>query len=142
MYMSKKNQSNLNQANIDANTHSFHLQTKLAGASWVQDKGFWLMGTITFYEQRKGAVFEDKRQKLMRYLFNATDRNLLPRKYTHTDLKKEKTLKERYNKQQVRQRHIATMRLERVVMTNLAVCVIFHTLTFLSKAQLGTTNEG
>ena len=73
------------------------------------------MGTITFYEQRKGAVFEDERQKLMRYLFNATDRNLLPRKYTHTDLKKEKTLKERYNKQQVRQRHIATMRLERVV---------------------------
>ena len=30
------------------------------------------------YEQRKNAVFEDERQRLMRYLFNATDRNLPP----------------------------------------------------------------
>ena len=137
MYMSKKNQSNLNQANIDANTHSFHLQKKLAGASWVQDKGFWLMVTITFYEQRKGAVFEDERQKLMRYLFNATDRNLLPRKYTHTDLKKEKTLKERYNKQQVRQRHIATMSLERVVYDELGSLRDFSHAHFFIKGTTG-----
>ena len=138
MYMSRKNQSTQILAEIDAKNHRWHIQTKSGGADWVQEADFWLMGTITFYEQRKGAVFEDERQKLMRLLFNATDRNLLPRKFTHTDLKKEKTLKERYNKRQVRQRHTSTRRLERVVYDELGRLRDFSHTHFFIK---GTTDN-
>ena len=85
------------------------------GARWVQNDEFWLFGTLTFYEQRKGIVFEDERQRQLRFLFNTLDRNLLPRRLTHTDLKKDTKLKEGYHKRQNRERHKATYRLERVV---------------------------
>ncbi|MDG1408744.1 MAG: hypothetical protein P8Q50_13255 [Octadecabacter sp.] len=89
------------------------------GASWVQKDNFWLFGTLTFYEQRKGIAFEDERQRQLRFLFNALDRNLLPRRFTHTHLKKDRKLKECYNKRQHRERHKATFRLERVVFDEL-----------------------
>lgn len=85
------------------------------GARWVQSDEFWLFGTLTFFEQRKGIVFEDERQRQLRFLFNALDRELLPRKLTHTDLKKDTKLKEGYHKRQDRERHKAKYRLERVV---------------------------
>ena len=85
------------------------------GAKWVQKDNFWLFGTLTFYEQRKGIAFEDERQRQLRFLFNALDRNLLPRRFTHTHLKKDRKLKECYNKRQYRARHKAKFRLERVV---------------------------
>lgn len=111
--MTDKNQSNQNIADNTSILWCKELQAN--GASWVQNQHFWLMGSISFYEQRKGSVFEDARQKQLRFLFNALDRELLPRKFTHTDVKKNKKLKEAYNKRQDRERHNAKFRLERVV---------------------------
>lgn len=97
---------------------------KQTGALWVQQQDFWLFGTITFFEQGKGFVAEDRRNKQMQYLFNATDRDLLRRKHTHTDVKKHdrrkgNKLKEQCHKQQVRERFIANRRLERLVFDEL-----------------------
>ncbi len=113
MFMDKKNKQLKNithQSNI-----LWDEKLRKEGASWVQKGDFWLFGTLTFYEQGKCITAEDDRQKQLRYLFNALDRNLLPRRFTHTDLKKDKKLKQYYNKQQCRERHKATFRLERVV---------------------------
>lgn len=137
MYMNEKNQSNQNIADIGATLWGNELQYN--GASWVQNQHFWLMGTISFFEQRKGIVFEDERQKQLRFLFNALDRELLPRKYTHTDIKKpQKTLKEAYHKQQVRQRHKANVRLERVVYDETGANRDYSHAHFFIK---GTTNN-
>lgn len=143
MYEQVKKQRNPQKVTFDECTRSLHLQTKDAGASWVQSNNFWLMGTVTFYEQRKGIVFADERQKQMQYLFNATDRQLLPRKYTHTDLdrydrRKGNTLKEKYHKQQNRRRHTATRRLERVVYNELGRTRDFPHAHFFIK---GTANN-
>jgi hypothetical protein len=107
--------------NIADETHvSWGSEQKQTGALWVQQQGFWLFGTITFFEQGKNFVAEDRRNKQMQYLFNATDRDLLRRKHTHTDLKqhdrrKGNMLKEQCDKQQVRDRFSANRRLERLV---------------------------
>ena len=110
------NKEKIGYQNINE-TQNVLWDTKLRefGARWVQSDEFWLFGTLTFYEQRKGIVFEDERQRQLRFLFNALDRNLLPRRLTHTDLKKDTKLKEGYHKRQNRERHKATYRLERVV---------------------------
>ncbi|MEP3892400.1 MAG: hypothetical protein ABJN52_00125 [Litorimonas sp.] len=104
----------------DASCINWGTNQKQTGALWVQQQEFWLFGTITFFEQGKGFVAEDRRSKQMQYLFNATDRDLLRRKHTHTDLKrhdrrKGNKLKQQCHKQQVRDRYAANRRLERLV---------------------------
>jgi len=93
---------------------------KHTGALWVQQQGFWLFGTITFFEQGKGLMAEDRRNKQMQFLFNATDHDLLRRKHMSTDLKKHdrrkgNKLKQNCGKPQVRERFVANRRLERLV---------------------------
>ena len=90
-------------------------EIKRMGSSWVQNRHFWLMGTISYFQQGKHQVFEDERQRQLRFLFNALDRELLPRKLTNAHLKKDTKLKEGYHKKQNRERHTAKYRLERVV---------------------------
>ena len=71
------NKEKIGYQNINE-TQNVLWDTKLRefGARWVQSDEFWLFGTLTFYEQRKGIVFEDERQRQLRFLFNTFDRNL------------------------------------------------------------------
>ena len=94
-------------------------EIKTNGDLWVQNNNFWLFGTLTCFEQRNSIEGEDLRQKQYRLLFNKLDRELLGRKYTNTDLKKDKKLKEKYNKAQNRERKSANYRLERFVYNEL-----------------------
>jgi hypothetical protein len=90
-------------------------EIKTSGGLWLQKQNFWLFGTLTCFEQRKSFEGEDLRQKQYRLLFNKLDRQLLKRKYTNTDLIKDKKLKEKYNKLQTRKREQANFRIERFV---------------------------
>ena len=89
-------------------------EIKTSGGLWLQKQNFWLFGTLTCFEQRKSFEGEDLRQKQYRLLFNKLDRQLLKRKYTNTDLIKDKKLKEKYNKLQLRKRKTASFRIERL----------------------------
>ena len=88
-------------------------EIKTSGGLWVQKHNFWLFGTLTCFEQRNSIMGEDLRLKQFRLLFNKLDRKLLERKYTNTDLIKDKKLKEKYKKKQTRKRKTANYRLER-----------------------------
>ena len=59
---------------------------------------------FNLFEQRKSFEGEDLRQKQYRLLFNTLDRQLLKRKYTNTDLIKDKKLRTKYHKLQTRKR--------------------------------------
>ena len=89
-------------------------EIKTSGGLWLQKQNFWLFGTLTCFEQRKSFEGEDLRQKHYRLLFNKLDRQLLKKKYTNTDLIKDKKLKEKYNKLQTRKREQANFRIERL----------------------------
>ena len=89
-------------------------EIKTNGGLWLQKQNFWLFGTLTCFEQRKSFEGEDLRQIQYSLLFNKLDRKLLKRKYTNTDLIKDKKLKEKYKKRQNRKRKTASFRLERL----------------------------
>ena len=93
---------------------SYWHDIKTSGGLWVQKHNFWLFGTLTCFEQRHSIEGEDLRQRQYSLLFNKLDRKLLERKYTNTDLIKDKKLKEKYKKKQTRKRKTANYRLERL----------------------------
>ncbi len=90
-------------------------EIKTNGGLWLQKQNFWLFGTLTCFEQKNGIVYDSARQKQYSLLFNKLDRELLKRKYTNTDLIKDKKLKTKYHKLQTRKRKTANDRLDRFV---------------------------